>query len=49
VFENRAIRRILGLGRRKWQEELMELHSDEQREVCSSPDVISLFRLNRLR
>jgi hypothetical protein len=42
VFENRVLRRILGLKRDEVMEEWRKLHNEELRDLYSSPSIIML-------
>jgi hypothetical protein len=49
VFENRVLRRIFGLKRDEVTGEWRKLHNEELHDVYSSPSVIRMIMLRRMR
>jgi hypothetical protein len=49
VFENRVLRRILGLKRDEVTGESRKLHSEEFHNSYSSPDIIRQIKSRRMR
>jgi hypothetical protein len=49
VFENRALRRILGPKRDKVTESWRKLHNDKLNNLYSSPCIIKMLKLRRMR
>jgi hypothetical protein len=49
VFENRVLRRIFGLKRDEVTGEWRRLHTEELRDLCSSPSIIRIIRSRRMR
>jgi hypothetical protein len=49
VFENRVLRRIFGLKRDKVMGEWGTLHNEELPVLYSSPSIIRLMKLRRMR
>jgi hypothetical protein len=49
VFENRVLRRIFGPKRDEVTGEWRKLHNEELRDVYSSPSIIRIIKLRRMR
>jgi hypothetical protein len=49
VFENRVLRRILGLKGDEVTGEWRKLHNEELRDLYSSPGMIRIIKLRRIR
>jgi hypothetical protein len=49
VFENRVLRRIFGPKRDELTGEWRKLHNEELRDLCSSPSIIRIIKLKRVR
>jgi hypothetical protein len=49
VFENRVLRRIFGPKRDEVTGEWGKLHSEELRDLYSSPSIIRIIKSNRMR
>jgi hypothetical protein len=49
VFENRVLRRIFGQKRNEVTEEWRKLHSEELRDLYSSPSIIRIIKSRRMR
>jgi hypothetical protein len=49
VFENRVLRRILGLKRDEVTGEWRKLHNEELRDLYSSPSIIKIIKSRRMR
>jgi hypothetical protein len=49
VFENRVLRRIFGLKRDEVTGEWRKLHNEELRDSYSSPSIIRIIKLRRMR
>jgi hypothetical protein len=49
VFENRVLRRILGPKRDKVTGEWRELHNQEFHDLCSSPIIVQVIKLRKMR
>jgi hypothetical protein len=49
VFENRVLRRIFGPKRDDVTGEWRKLHNEELRDFYSSPSIIRIIRLRRMR
>jgi hypothetical protein len=49
VFENRELRRIYGLKRDKVMEGWRKLHNKEIHDLSSSPSIIRMIKLRRMR
>jgi hypothetical protein len=49
VFENRVLRRIFGLRRDEVMRGLRKLHNEELRDLYSSPSIIRIIKLRRMR
>jgi hypothetical protein len=49
VFENRVLRRILGLKRDKVTGEWRKLHNEELSDLYSSPSIIRIIKSRRMR
>jgi hypothetical protein len=49
MFENRVLRKILGPNRDEVTGEWRRLHDEELNDLCSSPDIICVIKLNRMR
>jgi hypothetical protein len=49
VFENRVQRRIFGVKRDEVTGEWRKLHSEDLRDLYSSPSIIRIFRSRRMR
>jgi hypothetical protein len=49
VFENRVLRRIFGPKRNEVTGELRRLHSEELNDLYSSPNIIRVTKLRRMR
>jgi hypothetical protein len=49
VFENRVLRRILGLRRDEVTGEWSKLHNEELRDLYSSPSMIRVVKSRRMR
>jgi hypothetical protein len=49
VFENRVLRRIFGPKRDEVTGEWRKLHNDELRDLYSSPSIIRIIKLRRMR
>jgi hypothetical protein len=49
VFENRVLRRIFGPRRDEMMGEWRKLHSEELRDLYSSPTIIRLIKSKRMR
>jgi hypothetical protein len=49
VFENRVLRKILGLKRDEMTGEWRKLHNEELRDLYSSPSIIRIIKLRRMR
>jgi hypothetical protein len=49
VFENRVLRRIFGPKRDEMTGEWRKLHNEELRELYSSPSIIKIIKLRKIR
>jgi len=49
VFENRALRRIFGSKRDKVTGEWRKLHNEELNDLYSSPSIVWVIKLRRMR
>jgi hypothetical protein len=49
VFENRVLRRIFGLKRGEVTGKWKKLHNEELRGLYSSPSIIRMIKLRRMR
>jgi len=49
VFENRVLRRIFGPKRDKVTGELGKLHNEEFHDLYSSPNIVQVIKLRRMR
>jgi hypothetical protein len=49
VFENRVLRRIFGPKRVEVKEEWRKLHNEELCDLYSSPSIIRIIKLRRMR
>jgi hypothetical protein len=49
VFENRLLRRIFGSMREEAAGGWRKLHNEELRKLCSSPYIIRVIKLRRMR
>jgi hypothetical protein len=49
VFENRVLRRILGPKRDEVTGEWRKLHTEELRDLYSSPSIIRIFKSKMMR
>jgi hypothetical protein len=49
VFENRVLRRIFGPRRDEVAGEWRKLHNQELHDLYSSPSIISIMKLRRMR
>jgi hypothetical protein len=49
VFENRVLRRIFGQKRDEVTGEWRKLHNEELRNLYSSPSIIRIIKLQRMR
>jgi hypothetical protein len=49
VFENKVLRRIFGPKRDEMTVEWKEMHNEELRELYSSPSIIRIIKLRRMR
>jgi hypothetical protein len=49
VFENRVLRRIFGPKRDEVMGEWRKLHNEELRDLYSSPSIIRIIKLRRMR
>jgi hypothetical protein len=49
VFENRVLRRIFGPKRDEVTGEWRKLHNEELRDLCSSPSIIRIIKLRKMR
>jgi hypothetical protein len=49
VFENRVLKRIFGLKGDEVKGEWRKLHNEELRDLYSSPSIIRIMKLRRLR
>jgi hypothetical protein len=49
VFENRKLRRILGLKRNEGMRAWRELHNKEVHNLYSSPNIIRMIKSRRMR
>jgi hypothetical protein len=49
VFENRVLRRILGPKRDEVTREWRKLHNEELHDLYSSPSIIRIMKLRRMR
>jgi len=49
VFENRVLRRIFGPKRDKVTREWSKLHKEELNDLYSSPNIIQVIKLRRIR
>jgi hypothetical protein len=49
VFENRVLRRIFGLKRDEVMGEWRKLHNEELCDLYSSPSIIRIIKLRRMR
>jgi hypothetical protein len=49
VFENRVLRRIFGPKRYEVMGEWKKLHNEELRDLYSSPSIIRIIKLRRMR
>jgi hypothetical protein len=49
VFENRVLRRIFGPRRDEVMGWWRELHNEELCDLCSSPGIIRIIKLRRMR
>jgi hypothetical protein len=49
VFENRVLRRIFGPKRDDVNREGRKLHKGELNDLCSSPNIVRVIKLRRMR
>jgi hypothetical protein len=49
VFENRVLKRIFGPKRDEVTGDWTKLHKEELHNLCSSPNIIRMFRSRRMR
>jgi hypothetical protein len=49
VFENRLLRRIFGAKRDDVTRERRKLHEGELHDLCSSPNIVRVIKLRRMR
>jgi hypothetical protein len=49
MFENRVLRRIFGPKRDEVTREWRKLHNEELRDLYSSPGIIKIIKLRRIR
>ena len=49
VFENRVLRRIFGSKRDEVTGEWIKLHNEELNDLYSSPNIVRLIKLRRMR
>jgi hypothetical protein len=49
VFENRVLRRIFGPKRDEVKGEWRKLHNDQLRDLYSSPSIITIIKLRKMR
>jgi hypothetical protein len=49
VFENRVLRRILGLRKDEVTKEWRRLHNNELNDLYSSPNIVRVIKLKRMR
>jgi len=49
VFENRVLRRIFGPKRNEVTRELRKLHNEELIDLYSSPNIVRVIKLRRMR
>jgi hypothetical protein len=49
VFKNRVLRRILGSKKDEVMGDLRKLHSEELRNLYSSPNIITMMKTRRMR
>jgi len=49
VYENRVPKRIFGPKRHEVTEEWRKLHNEELKDLYSSPNIISMINLRRMR
>jgi hypothetical protein len=49
VFENRVLRRIFGPKRDEMTREWSKLHNEELRDLYSSPNILRMIKLRRMR
>ena len=49
VFENRVLRRIFGLKRNEVTGEWRKLHNEELNVLYSSPNIVQVIKLKRMR
>jgi hypothetical protein len=49
MFENRVLRRIFGLKRDEVTGEWRKLHNERLRDLYSSPSIIRIIKLRRMR
>ena len=49
VFENRVLRRIFGRRRDKVTGEWKNLHNEELNDLYSSPGIVQVIKLRRMR
>jgi len=49
VFENMVLRRIFGPRRDKVMGEWRRLHNEELNDLCSSPSIVWVIKLRRMR
>jgi hypothetical protein len=48
VFENRVLRRVLGLKRDEVGGEWIRLHNEELNDLYSSPNIVSVVKSRRM-
>jgi len=49
VFESRILRRIVGHKTDKVTGESRKLHNEELNDLCSSPSIVQVIKLRRMR
>ena len=49
MFENRVLRRIFGPKRDEVTGEWRRLHNEELNDLCSSPNIVWVMKLRRMR